>query len=231
VCALSNLVIAIDGPAGAGKTTIARRVATDLGLQFLDTGAMYRCVALLATRRGFTPENAEGAAHLAATAEISFQPGDPQKVILNGEDVTQAIRDPNIGDFASAVSVHSAVRRHLVAQQQRIVQQGGVILEGRDTTTVVAPKAPVKVFLTAGIDVRAARRHRELIGKQIDADLESLKSMIGERDHRDSTRQDSPLRVADDAHVIDSDGMSIEQVVDAVERLAREYEASASVQS
>lgn len=217
---MPSLVVAIDGPAGAGKTTIAKRVGKDLDLRFLDTGAMYRCVALACSRQGFTADNAEEAARIAGECTISFGPGEPQRVFLNGEDVTDAIREPEIGDLASAVSVHSGVRRKLVEQQKAIVAGGGVILEGRDTTTVVAPNADVKVFLTAGIEVRAERRYRELVAKGMQVDLQELKAQIQERDTRDSTREDSPLQKAPDATLIDTDQMTIDEVVTAVEQLA-----------
>ena len=218
---MSDLVIAIDGPAGAGKTTVAKRVAKDLELRFLDTGAMYRCVALACKRHGIAASDAEKAAQMAESITIDFGPGEPQRVLLNGEDVTEAIRRPEIGDFASAVSVHSAVRRQLVRQQQAIVASGGVILEGRDTTTVVAPRAQVKVYMTAGVDVRANRRFEELRAKGMAVDLDELKTQIQERDTRDCTREDSPLSIAPDAHVIDTDTMSIDKVVETVETLAK----------
>ncbi len=217
---MPNLVVAIDGPAGAGKTTIAKRVGKDLDLRFLDTGAMYRCVALAASRKGVKAANGEAAAQITSEITISFGPGEPQRVLLNGEDVTEAIRLPEIGDFASAVSVHSAVRRKLVEQQKAIVAGGGVILEGRDTTTVVAPGADVKVFLTAGIEIRAQRRYKELVAKGMQVDLQELKAQIQERDTRDSTREDSPLQKAPDATLIDTDQMTIDEVVAAVKKLA-----------
>lgn len=218
---MSKLVIAIDGPAGAGKTTVAKRVAADLGLRFLDTGAMYRCVALACERQGIPSSDSEGAAAVAARIRIGFESGEPQRVLLDGEDVTEAIRRPEMGDFASAVSVHSEVRRQLVRQQQEIVAAGGVILEGRDTTTVVAPHAQVKVYMTASVDTRAERRFRELREKGMPVDLNALKQQIQERDLRDSTRADSPLSVAEDAHVIDTDNMTIDEVVAELDRFAK----------
>ncbi|HEY3782809.1 MAG TPA: (d)CMP kinase [Fimbriimonadaceae bacterium] len=221
---MDKLVIAIDGPAGSGKTTIAKKVSHDLDLRFLDTGAMYRCVALKCIRNGITADQAGPAAAIAESSEIRFGAGEPQRVFLDGEDVTDAIRKPEIGDFASAVSVHSAVRRQLVQQQKQIVKAGGVILEGRDTTTVVAPNAQVKIFLTASIDVRANRRYKELVDKGMDVNLEEIKSQIEERDLRDSTREDSPLQKAPDATEIDSGGLSIEEVLSRVEQLASKSE-------
>jgi CMP/dCMP kinase len=142
-------------------------------------------------------------------------------VLLDGEDVTDAIRQPEVGDFASAVSVHTPVRRVLAAQQIQIVAGGGYTLEGRDTTTVIAPEAEVKVFLTASIEERARRRHSELREKGMGVSLEEIRAQIEERDRRDSTRADSPLRIADGAHVIESDGMSIDQVVEKIKSIAR----------
>lgn len=217
---MSNLVIAIDGPAGAGKTTVAKTVANQLGLSFLDTGAMYRCVALLALRNGLSADSGERAADLAAKCQISFEARSPQRVILDGEDVSEAIRTPEVGDFASEVSVHSPVRRVLVEQQKEIVSHGGVILEGRDTTTVVAPKADLKIYLTASIEVRAQRRFKELRAKGISVDLGEIKRQIRERDERDCTRLDSPLRVAEDAVVVDTDVLTPPEVVARVIELA-----------
>jgi len=221
VFALSSLVIAIDGPAGAGKTTIAKRVAQDLDLQFLDTGAMYRCVALECSRTGLSAKDGERAAAVALRCKIEFGPGDPQRVLLNGEDVTDAIRTPEMGDLASVVSVHPAVRRQMVKQQKAAIARGGVILEGRDTTTVVAPDADVKVFLTASADTRALRRYKELNAKGLNVKLDEIRDQIIERDRRDSTRADSPLTISPDANVINTDVLTIDEVVEEVEALAR----------
>lgn len=213
-------VIAIDGPAGSGKSTVAKEVARRLGLNFLDTGAMYRCIALLAKRHGLGPDDGEAAAALGESAQIAFEPGDPQRVLLNGEDVTQAIREPEIGSLASALSAHSPVRRLLVRQQQQIVAKGGVVLEGRDTTTVVAPNANVRVFMTAGVEERTRRRLAELRAKGIEIEFEELKKQIEERDKRDSTRGDSPLTIGPGVTVIDTEGLTIEEVVGKVLSLA-----------
>jgi cytidylate kinase len=153
--------------------------------------------------------------------DVSFGPGDPQRVFMDGEDVTEAIRTPDIGELASALSVHTPIRRILVQRQKALLEGGGFTLEGRDATTVVAPNAQVKVFMTASIEERARRRYEELRQKGLPAILEEIQAGIAERDHRDSTREDSPLKVAEDATVIDTDGLSIDEVVARVEALAQ----------
>lgn len=210
-----SLVIAIDGPAGAGKSTVARIVAAKLKLKILDTGAMYRCVAFKAMRIDAMSEM-----HLAAIAEsarIEFEPGDPQRVILDGEDVTEAIRTLAVSKRASEVSVFTPVRAAMVKRQRRLVEQGGCVLEGRDVTTVVAPNAHVKIFLTASIEERARRRWLENKSDTLQAVVKDVVT----RDHRDYTRADSPLMLAEDATIIESFGITPEQVADQIIKLAK----------
>ncbi len=217
---MAKLVIAIDGPAGAGKSTVAKALAKELGLKYLDTGAMYRALALAAQRASLTANDGDQAAQLAGAIEISFGSGDPLPVLLNGEDVGQLIRTPEIGEFASALSTHSGVRRELVKRQQAMVAEGGYTLEGRDVTTVVAPNAQVKVYLTASLEERAKRRHVEMQTKGQDTpEYSDLRKQIQTRDHRDITREDSPLMVAPGATLIESGGMTIDEVVQRIKWL------------
>lgn len=211
-------VIAIDGPAGSGKSTLARLLADALGFVYLDTGAMYRALALLAQREGVDPTDEPALTRLAETMQLKFQrTNGEQRVLLNGEDVSEAIRHPNIGQLASRISVHSDVRRALVAKQRAIAQQvHGLVAEGRDTTTVVFPEAILKIFLTASPEERARRRQAQLREQGIDLPFEEVLREIRERDERDSTRADSPLRQADDAVRIENDHLTKEQTLQRV---------------
>jgi cytidylate kinase len=212
---LTKESIAIDGPAGAGKSTVAKRVAARLGFTYLDTGAMYRTVALLSLRENPSP-GAEIAARVAREMNLRFEQGDPQRILVNGEDVTEAIRTPIVGEVASFLSTISEVRRELVRRQRTLCGDGRFVLEGRDTTTVVCPDARLKVYLTASVAERAKRRWLELQAKGDATPLQDIEAQIAERDHRDMTRADSPLRVAEDAVVIDTDDLSPEEVVEVV---------------
>lgn len=217
---MSKLVIAIDGPAGAGKSTVAKALAKDLGLRYLDTGAMYRALALAASRIGLGPESGEAAAQMAESLDIAFGAGDPPSIWIGDEDVTTQIRTPEIGELASALSTHSGVRRVMVQRQQAMVADGGYTLEGRDVTTVVAPNAQVKVYLTASLEERAKRRHLEMEQKGLgELEYSELRKQMQTRDHRDITREDSPLAVAPGATIVESGGLPIEGVVERIKAL------------
>jgi len=219
--ARQRLLIAIDGPAGAGKSAAARELAVRLGLPYLDTGAMYRAVGLLALRAGFGPGLGPGdhaaVAALARRLEVRFT-GDPrtQRVMLGEEDVTDALRTPEASEMASVVSAIPAVRRELVVRQREVAAERGGVVEGRDIGTVVFPGAPVKVFLTASPEVRARRRYEELVKRGVAARWEDVLAEQRERDRRDSTRSDSPLRPAEGAKVLDTSGMTLAEVVAAL---------------
>lgn len=215
---MRDLVIAIDGPAGAGKSTVAKAIAKRIGLTYLDTGAMYRAIALKSKRRGLGPQDGNEAADLMHETVISF--GDGGTVLLDGEDVSVEIRSLEIGELASALSTTPELRRLMVRRQQELVGQGGVILEGRDATTVIAPRAQVKVYLTASLEERAKRRTLELNEKGHGEEFSRVRQQIQKRDHRDVTREDSPLTVAPDATIVETGGKSIEDVIEEILRLA-----------
>jgi cytidylate kinase len=209
-----RLVVAIDGPAGAGKSTAARLLAARLGYELLDTGAIYRVMALLARRRGIAWEDGPGVAALAADLDLRFQlDGALNRVFVDGADVSGDIRTPEISDGASRVSALPQVRAALLGIQRRLGAQGGVVVEGRDIGTVVFPDAGAKFFLTATADERARRRVAELRAGGRTADLDQTRDELMARDQRDSTRSVAPLRKADDAVEIDSSAISADEVV------------------
>ena len=209
-------IIAIDGPAGAGKSTVARKTAERLGFVLVDTGALYRTVALAAKRRGIDWSNAdktsELARDLAEKGAIVLEPG--QRVLLEGEDVSKEIRTPDVSMGASTVSAHPGVRAALLDMQRSAGKNGGVVLEGRDIGTVVFPDAEKKFFLTARPEVRARRRCDELRAKGQEADYEATLREVQKRDEQDSTRAIAPLKKADDAELVDTSDMTIEQAVE-----------------
>jgi len=206
------MVISIDGPAGAGKSTVARAVAERLGFTYLDSGAMYRCVALAAIERGVDLDDPTETGKLARSLAIEFGHG---RVKLDGSDVSIAIREPRVSEASSRVSVHPAVREAMVARQRQLIEAGDYIAEGRDIGTVVSPDAPLKVFLTATAEERA-RRRAEQTGENPEAVLAAQR----ERDDRDRSRRHSALEPATDAVEIDTTGLGLEQVVDRVVELA-----------
>jgi cytidylate kinase len=216
-----RISVAIDGPAGAGKTTIAREVARRLGCKYVDTGAMYRAVAWKSIELGIPLSDEDAIVEAAGKILIDFAEGDGSRIYVDVVDVSEAIRTPEVTKLSSPVSAISGVRKCLVEQQRRLAGDGGVVMEGRDIGSVVLPDAEVKVFLTASVDERARRRYAEMRAAGQDVDLEALKHDIEERDRRDSTRADSPLVKVSDAHAVNTDGLSIEEVVDRVMELCR----------
>ncbi|MDT7687661.1 MAG: CMP/dCMP kinase [Acidobacteriota bacterium] len=206
-------IIAIDGPSGAGKSTLGRRLARELGLLYIDTGAMYRAVAVAAADAGVSTSDREALAEVARRSSIRLE-GDPDSlhVLLNGRDVSEEIRGEGVGREASVVSTVSAVRRELVRRQREMGERGGVVLDGRDIGTVVFPSADVKFFLTAVPEARARRRLDEERVRVHSQTFEETLADINDRDRRDATRDDSPLKIADDAVVIDTTELSIEEV-------------------
>jgi CMP/dCMP kinase len=228
---MADLIIAIDGPVGSGKSTLARRVAALLGYIYIDTGAMYRSVALKAQRRGVSLDAMEQLAALAGETRIDLRQRDgqqagawvgAQQVLLDGEDVTALIRTPEVAQATSKVALVPGVRKVLVAEQRRAGERGGVVMEGRDIGSVVFPDAQLKIFLTASPEVRAERRWREHQQKGDAIDLARTLEEVLERDRRDRERTSSPLVRAKDAVVVDSTAMEPEEVARLVVMLAKE---------
>ncbi len=217
-----KLIIAIDGPAGSGKTTTAKLVAHELGYLHLDTGAMYRGVAEKVLRAGIDPSDRVAISRLVESTTVTLrQTGNGVHVLLDGEDVTSRIRGTDVTRIVSAVSSVPEVRRAMVSYQRSMGKDGGVVVEGRDIGTVVFPDAGLKIFLVADLQARAHRRQLELHNAGIEASLEWLAQEIQERDTKDSTRSDSPLQQASDAVVLDTSELTIAQQVEFIVSLAR----------
>ncbi len=209
-----RLVIAVDGPSGAGKSTVARLLAAQLGYIYIDTGAMYRAIGWKAKREGIDPAHEAGLADLCFRTVITIKKdnNDP-RFYVDGTDVTGEIRTPEMGMLASAVSKSPAVRSRLLVLQRELGRQGGVVMDGRDIGTVVFPDAHLKFYLDASAAERGKRRYRELKAKGMDVDLDRITREIEERDIQDSSRSLAPLRKADDALLIDSSALSIQEVL------------------
>jgi len=217
------LTIAIDGPAGAGKSTVARKVAAALGYVYVDTGAMYRAVALRCLELGVDVSDPEAVARAARAMEVRLEPaGGEPKVFVDGADVTEAIREPRVGEAVSLVAQVPEVREVLVELQRRMGERGGIVMDGRDIGTVVLPSADVKIFLTAAEEERAARRHAELVARGERVAYEEVLDALRRRDALDRTRAVSPLVKADDAVEVDSTGRPVESVVAEILELCRE---------
>jgi cytidylate kinase len=214
------MIVTIDGPAASGKGTVARGLAARLGFAYLDTGAMYRAVALAAIRRGVACDDAVAVGRELSAIHIEMP---PDRVLLNGEDVTEAIRAPEVSQGASKVAAVPAVRAFLVPQQRRIGLGRDIVSEGRDQGTVVFPDAPVKFYVTANICVRAERRYKELRERGVETTLDREVLELVERDKRDSERADGPLRQPPDAVVIDTSGRTVEGVLDEMEGVIRRW--------
>lgn len=209
--------VAIDGPAGAGKSTIAKLVAKEMNFIYVDTGAMYRAIALYLLRKGITPADKDRFATECQGANVSIQYKDGiQQVILNGENVSGLIRTEEVGNMASASSVDGEVRKKLLDLQRDLAKNNDVVMDGRDIGTNILPNADVKVYLTATVEERAMRRYKELTEKGTECDLETIKKDIKERDERDMNREIAPLKQAEDATFIDSSDLSIEEVKEAI---------------
>jgi cytidylate kinase len=209
--------IAIDGPAGAGKSTIAKLVSGKLGFIYVDTGAMYRAMALYLSRMNVNPDNADEVGEKAQAAEITIKYVNGEQVVMLGdENVNGLIRSPEVSAMASRTSQVARLREKLVELQQKLAETENVVMDGRDIGTVVLPNADLKIYLTASVQVRAMRRYKEMIAKGQEAVLEEIEKDIEDRDYRDMHREASPLKQAEDAVLVDTSDMSIEQVADKI---------------
>ncbi|MCT0050457.1 (d)CMP kinase [Lactococcus lactis] len=218
---MKKIQIAIDGPASSGKSTVAKIIARNLDLIYLDTGAMYRVATFVALQK--ETDDAKEIIEFIEKNPISFMNGQKgQEVLMGSENVTEVIRTNEVTNTVSKISAMTEIREFMVAEQQRIAKNGGIIMDGRDIGTVVLPKADLKIFLVASVDERAERRYKENLSKGIPTDLERLKIEISERDRKDSTRAISPLKQAEDAILLDSTGKRINEIVQFIEDKAKE---------
>jgi cytidylate kinase len=218
--------IAIDGPAGAGKSTIAKKLAADLGYIYVDTGAMYRAMAYHFLQNGIDAKDEAAIAAECPNVDVTIRYEDgEQQVLLNGENVSGVIRNEEVGNMASATSVYPVVRTKLVELQRQLAAKENVIMDGRDIGTVVLPNANVKIYLTASSAVRAQRRYDELTAKGVSCDLKEIEQDIIDRDYRDMHRETSPLKQADDAVLLDTSDLDIDGVVAAMKKIIEEAKA------
>ncbi|MBQ9135512.1 MAG: (d)CMP kinase [Lachnospiraceae bacterium] len=215
--------VAIDGPAGAGKSTIAKKIAKQMGLVYVDTGAMYRALALFMIRNSIATDDLESMNTRCEEADITIRYENGEQVVyLNGENVNAYLRTEEVGNMASVSSTQPNVRKKLVSLQKELAKTTDVIMDGRDIGTCVLPDADVKIYLTADSAVRAKRRYDELTAKGITCDLDEIEKDIIDRDHRDMTREESPLRQASDAILVDSSYMTIDEVVETIIKICEE---------
>ena len=215
---MKTIQIAIDGPASSGKSTVAKIIAKDFGYTYLDTGAMYRAATYIALQHQINPEESSQLLDLLDQYPISFgRSEDGEQLVYVGDvDVSHPIRENTVTNAVSAFAAIPAIREKLVALQQEIAQQGGIVMDGRDIGTVVLPKAELKIFLVASVDERAERRYKENLSKGIETDLETLKEEIAARDYKDSHRETSPLKQAEDSIYLDTTGLTILEVVEKI---------------
>lgn len=218
-----SYAIAIDGPAGAGKSTIAKRLAKNLNAVYIDTGAMYRAMGLYFIRQGISADNEAEISKACDAVQITIGYADGvQQVYLNDENVTGQIRTEEVGNMASASSVYTRVREKLVELQRNLAATSDVVMDGRDIGTVVLPNAEVKIYLTASAEVRAKRRYLELVEKGVSCDIDKIEEDIRERDCRDMNREVSPLKQAEDAVVVDASGFTIDEVVENIMQIVHQ---------